>query len=265
MFKIQKFTDNQIEAISKTIADFTTGSQITDLLRQISIDDPNTKFTKWRRINYWLKHIQQSQGNPHGILKFIQVVMEPSRFIDAQDSFDSLRANLQKVLLLNGSESDSSGQLLPTKKAETLDEAHQRANQLKKKLSQRYIHPNVLKFCEPEYLQQNYFHAVFEAVKSILERLRELTGLNEDGVKLVAQIFDRNRPKLSFNKFETTSERNELMGFRAIIIGLVQMVRNPHAHEAKINWAVNERDALDVLTMVSFVHRRLDESFKTYF
>ncbi|MED2010919.1 TIGR02391 family protein [Brevibacillus borstelensis] len=210
-------------------------------------------------------YLQNTQNSPNNILRFVQITADPTRFHRDPEEFKQLRTRLNEILLLVGIEINPSGQLVRTTKAETLDEAHRRANNLKHKLTLRSIHPLVLKFCEPEYLQQNYFHAVFEAVKSILDRLRELTGLTEDGVPLVLKVLDEKQPKISFNKYQTSSEQNELMGFRSLIVGLVKMIRNPYAHETKIKWAVEELDALDVLTMVSFVHRRLDDSVRTYF
>lgn len=39
------------------------------------------------------------------------------------------------------------------------------------------------------------------------------------------------------------------------------MVRNVTAHELKIKWIVNEQDAIDILTTISFLHKQLDECF----
>ncbi|MCC2250534.1 TIGR02391 family protein [Virgibacillus sp. AGTR] len=262
---IPKFTDNQIEAISKIIADTNegvSGSDLTRLLSQIGIDDPSTH-TKWRRLDYHLKNIQNKQNSANNVVQFIHNAMEPSRFIDDIESFSNMRLKLNKVLLLNGLKLNNSGKVIVVNKAETLDEAQSRANELKRKLTLRTIHSNLLMFCEKEYLQENYFHAVFEAVKSLLDRIRELTNLHEDGIPLVMKAFNEKKPILSFNKYQTSSEQNELMGFRSLLIGLIKMVRNPHAHELKVKWAIEEKDALDVLTMVSYVHRRLDETFKT--
>lgn len=36
------------------------------------------------------------------------------------------------------------------------------------------------------------------------------------------------------------------------------MARNPTVHAPKVKWAVELSDALDVLTMASLLHRRLD-------
>jgi hypothetical protein len=34
--------------------------------------------------------------------------------------------------------------------------------------------------------------------------------------------------------------------------------RNVTAHAPKITWPINEQDALDLLSLVSYLHRRLD-------
>ena len=38
------------------------------------------------------------------------------------------------------------------------------------------------------------------------------------------------------------------------------MVRNPIAHEAKIERPMPEQDAVDILTTISFVHRKIDQA-----
>jgi len=45
--------------------------------------------------------------------------------------------------------------------------------------------------------------------------------------------------------------------------GIFGTFRNPTAHAPKILWNISEQDALDLLTMVSFLHRRLDSAART--
>lgn len=40
------------------------------------------------------------------------------------------------------------------------------------------------------------------------------------------------------------------------------MFRNPTAHEVKIKWDLSEDDALDIMSLVSYCHRRLDKAHK---
>jgi len=49
----------------------------------------------------------------------------------------------------------------------------------------------VFEYCIAELLAENYFHSVFEATKSIAERIRELTGIEIDGATLVDTVFNK--------------------------------------------------------------------------
>jgi len=40
------------------------------------------------------------------------------------------------------------------------------------------------------------------------------------------------------------------------------MFRNTTAHAPKIIWNIDENDALDILSLISLVHRRLDKSIQ---
>jgi uncharacterized protein (TIGR02391 family) len=42
--------------------------------------------------------------------------------------------------------------------------------------------------------------------------------------------------------------------------GLFSTFRNPAAHAPKVAWATLRSDALDILTLASMLHRRLDEA-----
>jgi uncharacterized protein (TIGR02391 family) len=51
------------------------------------------------------------------------------------------------------------------------------------------VHADVLRYCKAELLQENYFHAVFEATKSIAAKIRDLSGLASDGAELAQSAF----------------------------------------------------------------------------
>ena len=128
-----------------------------------------------------------------------------------------------------------------------------------------FFNDNIFKYCRAELLEENYFHSIFEAAKSIFDRLRELTGLEQDGAKLIDTVFSIDRPLLVINGLCTDSEKSEHKGFATLLKGIYGTFRNPFAHAAKIKWATSETDALDILSTISFVHRRLDEAQKTCF
>jgi uncharacterized protein (TIGR02391 family) len=49
-----------------------------------------------------------------------------------------------------------------------------------------------------------------------------------------------------------------------LIKGLFGAFRNTTAHAPKIHWNITEQDALDILTTISLVHRRLDSAVRTH-
>jgi uncharacterized protein (TIGR02391 family) len=50
----------------------------------------------------------------------------------------------------------------------------------------------------------------------------------------------------------------EQTGLMNLMKGVFGTFRNPTAHEPQSRWPISEQDALDFLTMVSFLHRRID-------
>lgn len=94
------------------------------------------------------------------------------------------------------------------------------------------------------------------------ERLRQMSGLQSDGAELVNEAFAIKAPVLAVNRLVTDSEKSEQKGFSLLLSGLFGMVRNPLAHAPKVAWPMPEQDALDVLTLVSLVHRKLDGAVK---
>jgi uncharacterized protein (TIGR02391 family) len=120
----------------------------------------------------------------------------------------------------------------------------------------------VLKYSRAELLQDNYFHAVLEAIKGIADRIQTMSGVAGDGADLVTQALSTKAPVLALNTLKSETEISEQKGITNIIVGLFGAIRNPTAHAPKISWAMQEQDAIDILALVSFVHRKLDGAVK---
>lgn len=185
--------------------------------------------------------------------------MTPSRYINTPESFDLRRSELNKVLSFEGYLITNRGGISKTSQANTISEARNRANNLRAKLEARNVHAHIFRYCKEELLTENYFHSVLEASKSIFDRIRETSCLNEDGAKLLDSAFGGDYPVLIINNYLSESEKSEHKGFANLLKGLFGMFRNPLAHEVKIKWEMNEEDALDILTLISYCHRRLDK------
>lgn len=155
------------------------------------------------------------------------------------------------------------GKLREINIAHTLSEAQERAGRLYKQLLTRSAHADILLYCRAELLQDNYFHAVFEATKSIADKIRNKSSLSSDGSRLVDEAFGGVSPILAFNTLRTETEKSEHTGFMNLLKGLFSTFRNTTSHVPKIKWNINEQDALDMLTFMSLLHRKLDDCVRT--
>ena len=63
---------------------------------------------------------------------------------------------------------------------------------------------------------------------------------------------------LAINALKSESEQSEQRGFANLVKGTFGMFRNPTAHAPRIQWVMTKRDAEDLLSLVSLIHRRLD-------
>ena len=256
-----------LESICKILGDTNngiSGTEISKYLAETSIKDPQLNSTKWKRLYDALSTKQSEDRCSNNILAFIKYVLRPSRHIHRKEWFKNIRTELNYVLSFEGFELTESGDIRATDKVKTFSEAEERAQNLRKTLLDRKIHSDVLTFCKAELLVDNYFHAVFEATKSIAEKIRIKTNLTADGSELVDQAFSYKGkiPYLALNNLTTESHESEQKGFMNLLKGVFGTFRNTTAHAPKITWEVNEQDALDTLSMISLIHRKLDKAIE---
>lgn len=262
MEQVPTFDTQQMQAIAKALAptdDGLTGTQIEYLLAQCKVPDVTPDLTKWQRLfNAFAAWQNEKQVGNH-VLMFINRTMAPVQFTNDQPKFERWRDRLNPVLAFSGFFVGDDGRVRTTKVAKNLDEATARAQQLQRLLESRGVHSDVLLYCKAEWLQENYFHAVFEATKSIAAKIRTLTGNPGDGASLIQAAFGGSNPPIAINALKTDSDKSEQAGFCNLLTGIFGTMRNPLAHNPKVDWAMNEQDALDILTLVSLVHRKIDQ------
>lgn len=252
---------NQIEQIAHIMGDTEngfTGTEIGHLLAQCRIDDPNPRLTKWKRLYNAFCVAVNGSSSTNVIFQFIQHCMEPVKGLNNFERYKIMRFELNKVLILVGIEIKDDGQFHSVSKAQSLGEVQRRTKELREKLTDYSAHSEVLKCCRDELLAQDYFHAVQEAAKSLCDRVRTMSGLTMDGAALFNTAFAVNSPYIAYNSLQTSSEQNQQNGLKEMLCGVIHMVRNVTAHELRIHWNVNEEEAVDILTQISYLHKLLD-------
>lgn len=262
MAAIPPFPEGQIDSLARFLGECGTGTDISRVFIDRKLVDRSGESTKWRRLYSVFSDIQRRDRSANRILDFIQSYLSPARFVGRGDEFEKVREGLNVRLSFAGLEYGADGQFRPREAARTLDEAEARVRTIQSKFRDRRIHPEVLKYCRAELMQDNFFHAVFEATKGLAQRIRDMSGVERDGAALVDEVFSVDRPVLAFNSLRTDTERSEHKGFAALLKGCFAAVRNPLAHEPKLLWE-GEDDAADYLSLVSLLHRKLDDCVRT--
>ena len=261
---MKRFRQEHLEAIADALGDTDVGltnSEIDFLLESAQLKNlgPGTK--RNRIYNSFVEYQNREQRNAN-ILAFIRKALKPARFVRFPERYEPMRANVNRALAFIGLSVDEAGTLCKDQSgtATTLSEAERRASELRKDLASRGVHPDILTFCRAELLADNYFHAVQEAVKSVIEKLRARTGLIDDGNVLFDRIFGGDKPMLTINGFQTMSETSEQRGFVNLLKGTYGTFRNPTAHAPRKDWEMKKEDAQDLLSLLSFIHRRIDKA-----
>ena len=77
------------------------------------------------------------------------------------------------------------------------------------------------------------------------------------------KVFSINQPLLAFNTLRTETEKSEHKGFASLLKGCFSAFRNPLAHQPKILWKGDEDDIVDCFSLISFLHRKLDNCHST--
>jgi uncharacterized protein (TIGR02391 family) len=257
-----------VEAVCKVMASTVwpglSGDEIGRLLAMRGFEDVTPTATKWRRLEAALQARQQRQRASNPLIRFIADAMDPSRYVGDPARFSALRDSLTEVLALEGLAITKEGKVGKAAKAATLDEVAKLAGRLHTELTRRGVHKQVLAYCDEELIRRSLFHAVFEAVKGLAARLRTMTGSGLDGSDLVSHCFaDRTgQPVIRINPYRSETDQSEHKGFANLLRGIFGTFRNPPAHAARATteWAITEADALDLLSTLSFIHRRLDHA-----
>ncbi len=253
-----------LKNVATVLADTNTGlknREIGDLLARLHMVDPIPSATKRDRLTEAFVVRQNKDHNPARIITFIVRAMEPVNYRDCPELFSLRRDRLNERLTFVGLHINENGQVAKGALAQTLDEATRAATSIRDELNRRKTHPEVLRYCSLEVLKLDNFHACLEAVKSVFDRIRKMSGEQGDGAALVDATLSLGKSrhsKLAINSLNTQTERDEQSGFANLVKGLSSLYRNPTAHDPRLTRIISDDELLEVLTLVSMIHRRLD-------
>ncbi|MGA8604800.1 MAG: TIGR02391 family protein [Thermoplasmata archaeon] len=253
---------SHLEAVCGVLGDLLTHSEINRLLRRAGIEDSSSGLNKRNRLLGALERRQEVDGCSNAVLAFIANALNPARYSGNPEGHARDLEAVNRAFVFAGYRVTAAGEIAFDRIARTVSEAEDRANRLGAELRRRGVHPEVLSFCRAELLADDYFHVLLESTKSVADLLRRKTGLNLDGYELVDASFgtqDRKQlPRLAINSLTTQTEKSIHWGLAALLKGTFSFYRNPAAHEPRVKRRVEEQEAMDMLTLVSFLYRQVE-------
>ena len=259
MPELPPISNAQLDSICRLLADAVTHRQLDLLFLDAGIDETGGS-PRWERMLLALQKRQAEDGCGNNVLAFMARVLGPHRGQGQEPQLREIREAVNVQLAFLGVQVGEDGGVRRSARAETLSAAEMLAAELRQELHRRSVHEDVLRYCRAELLDRNFFHCVLEASKSLAEKIRERTGLTEDGADLVAAAFRVSDPLLALNTLRSETEKSEQKGYANLLTGIFGTFRNVPAHAPRLKWAIDRREALDALTIISYAHRRLDEA-----
>lgn len=203
MERITPFDAQKLEAACRVLADTErglTGTEIGYVLADCRVEDISADMTKWKRLFNALAGAQNKHQVGNHLIMFINRALDPVKYARNKEAFAWRRSELNVVLAFSGFSVGEDGKVIHTPVETTLKGARARAGALRSTLEDRGAHPEVFKYCKAELLDENYFHAVLEAIKGVGERIRTMTGLTTDGAELVNEVFSVKSPILALKE-----------------------------------------------------------------
>lgn len=139
----------------------------------------------------------------------------------------------------------------------------------------RYIHPEIKEVSQKYYESEDYYNAFLEAIKRYINKVKNKSGTDkEQEYDIVATVFGSNGILKTVKKYErpngenfkVSTKENIEEGQKFLSMGVVKGARHPVAHEEindlRESGMFSEKDCLDVLSLLSHLMKRLDDSEK---
>lgn len=257
--KLESFQLSALEHIAKIIADRYTGSQITELFRKAGFSGiGHDGGTKWRFLYSTLEQLQKQDYGPYQILKIIEKICDPQEYFGNPSGHENIVNNINEILSFYGLKFDKSkNKVVTTGQKET--SLHTSEIEDIRLFHMRSFQPEVIRHAREQFHFGHYFDAVDECCKAFAKYVNVKSQLEKHGSELMGSALSLKGP-LKLNSQKTETERNEQDGLMHLCIGLMKGIRNPEEHEPQQDWKIEKEDALDILSFISYLYRKIDKT-----
>jgi len=257
--RIEPFSLSALERIAKIIGDRYTGSEITGFFRKAGFPQiRHDGTTKWRFVYSALEELQNEKYGQYQIAKVIEELCNPEEYFGVAEGHRQVADEINEILNFYGLAVDmKTGKILVTGKVDA--SLRYRETEEAKSFDSRWFHPEVRKHARLLFLEGRHFHAVFECCKAFGKYVQEKSEVDKHGSELMSAALSLKGP-LKLNSQQTETQRNEQEGLMHLCMGLMRAIRNPESHEPELDWPIMREDALDALSLISYLYRQVDRT-----
>lgn len=121
------------------------------------------------------------------------------------------------------------------------------------------LHPRIGDVGEDLFLDGYHWDAVFAASKALMNYVKERSGSDKDGTKLMYEVFSRTNPILAFNDLSDQTDGDEQEGIMHLFVGAALAIRNLGGHSFPEG---SEQRAIEYISFLSMLAYLVQEAKK---
>lgn len=256
--ELEPFKLPALEALAKIIGDRFTGTEISELFRKAGFPEiAHDGGTKWRFVYAALEQMQKQKYGTHSIAKLIQQLCDPQEYFSNPDSHDEICKQVNHILSFYGLMVGTDGKI--RKSGEKVTSHTKTIPENAKIFDDRHFHTKINQHARKLFIEGNYFHAVFECCKVYDKEVQSKSQMSGYGSRLMETALATSGT-VKLNSQVNRTEINEQEGIMHLSVGLMRAIRNPQAHEPALDWPIIRDEALDLLSFLNFLFRKLDKA-----
>ncbi len=255
---LELFKLSALEALAKIIGDRYTGTEISEFFRKVGF--PNIVHdggTKWRFVYASLENLQNQKYGSINIVNAIQQLCDPQEYFSIPDQHAAICRQVTQILSFSELMVGEDGKV--RKLGEKATSLSKPIPENAKIFDGRQFHPTIICHARKLFVEGNYFHAIFECCKVYDKEVQNRSRMSGYGSRLMEEALSLSGT-LKLNTQRNRTEVNEQEGVMHLSVGLMRAIRNPQAHEPALDWPIDREEALDLLSFLNFLFRKIDKA-----
>lgn len=251
------------------LEDILSDGEIGAILIGSGLEDVYPNSNRHNRMLNAFTNQQDRDNNANVLSTFLRRTGEYLDKRKGDDAVNQFREKINLILTYVGFELDENCNFSPVDNSRPMyatKHAEERAENLNRGVKARHLHPDILLSTRPEYMEdrgRGYHRCVLEANNMLREKLKAKAGINIDGPTIAEHAFafsSQQKPRLIFNEFASEGDYAEQFTLMCMLKALFLMFQDEQTKTYRPHWYISFEDALDMLSLISMFHRKIDVS-----